>query len=122
MISFKLPIKVIPKQRPRVTKRGTYMPSKYLAQREYIQAKIRGFKHLGNECIKMDVLFVYKRSKTSAKNKYSMPVSDIDNLTGSILDACEGILFENDRQIVEIKAKKMYGDFDAVVVNFKEME
>lgn len=121
MTSFKLPLRVIPKTRPRVTRSSTYMPPKYLAQRRYIQSKIRGLESFGKVSIKLDILFVYKCSETIARNKYEMPVGDIDNLVGAVLDACEGILFENDRQVVQVKARKMWGDIDTVVCIFEDM-
>jgi len=120
MINIKLPLRVIPKQRPRVTNRGTYMPQPYLYQREYLRVKFRPFKKLEGE-ISLDCLFIFKRSKTMSKNKYSMPVPDTDNLIGSIMDAGEGVLYDNDRQITEHCSKKMWGDEDLVFITVKEV-
>jgi len=37
------------------------------------------------------------------------------------MDAMEGILFENDTQITELKSKKMYGDDDLIFITLKEV-
>jgi len=123
VISFKLPIKVIPKKRPRVTKRGTYMPDDYKKQRDYIRAKIRPFKSLGNVPLRLNVVFGFKLPKRGIKgNKLSMPVGDLDNLAGAMLDACQGCLFDDDRQVTEIMAKKLWSDEDFVMVVFEKVK
>ena len=119
MIDIKLNMKIVPKQRPRVTRRGTFMPKAYVEQRKLLQARFRPFKKLEGE-LEMDCLFIFKKSKTNHLNKMSMPLGDCDNLIGSIMDAGEGVLYENDRQIVSIKAKKMWGTDDIVFINIKE--
>ena len=117
---MKIDIKVIPKARPRVTLRGTYMPKPYMEQRKLIQAHLRGFKHISGELM-MDCLFVFKKSKTNHKNKMSMPVGDVDGLIGSLMDACEGVLYDNDRCIVEINSKKIWGHEDMFIMTLKEV-
>ena len=120
MINIKLPLRVIPKARPRVTKNGTHMPEAYRLQKKLLQYKLSGFNKLSGE-LEMDCLFIFKKAKGNAKNKYSMPVGDVDNLIGSIMDACEGVLYENDRCITDIKSKKMWGDEDLVFITVKEV-
>ena len=121
MINIKLPLRVIPKARPIVTKYGTRMPEAYKAQKQLLQLKLRGFNKLHGE-IEMDCLFIFKKAKSNAKNKYSMPVSDCDNLIGSIMDACESVLYDNDRQITVLHSKKMWGDEDLVFITVKEIK
>ena len=120
MIQLKLPIKIIPKKRPIVTKNGTFMPKPYMEQRKLIQAKLGGFTKLNGE-LSMDCLFIFKQSKTNHKNKMSMPVGDVDGLIGSLMDACEGVLYDNDRCIVEINSKKMWGHEDMFIMTLKEV-
>ena len=121
MINIKLPLRVIPKKRPIVTKYGTRMPEAYKAQKQLLQLKLRGFNKLHGE-IEMDCLFIFKKAKSNAKNKYSMPVGDVDNLIGAIMDACEGVLYENDRMVTEIASKKMWGEEDLVFITLKEIK
>ena len=46
---------------------------------------------------------------------------DIDNLCKSILDSVNGIAYDDDKQIVELTAHKMYGVEPCVKVKFKEI-
>lgn len=41
---------------------------------------------------------------------------DCDNVCKSILDAIQGIAFDDDKQVVELRAKKLYSDNPRVVV------
>lgn len=45
---------------------------------------------------------------------------DIDNVVKSILDACNGYCFEDDSQIVRLKAEKIYSDTPYVDVWIQE--
>jgi len=121
MISIKLLIKPMPSPRPRVTKNITFMPKSYTEHKKLIQDKLHGFNHMGTVPLSAEYVFVFKRAKSSKKNKFSMPVGDCDNLIKTYQDAMEGILFENDRQIVEVCSKKMWGDSDSVSIKLKEI-
>ena len=120
MIQTRFRLRVIPKARPIVTRFGARMPKAYVEQKKLLQLKLKPFKMLHGE-LSLDCMFVFKKSKTNAKNKMSMPVSDTDNLIGAIMDAGESILYENDRQIVEIHAKKIWGDDNWVFIELKEI-
>ena len=50
-----------------------------------------------------------------------MPVPDCDNLIGAVMDACESILYDNDRMITELTSKKMWGEEDLVFITLKEV-
>jgi len=121
MISIKLHIRPMPSPRPRVHKFGTYMPKSYTEHKKQIQDKLEGFMHMGRVPIQAEYVFVFKEAKSTKKNKYSMPVGDCDNLIKTYQDAMEGILFENDRQIVEVCSKKMWGDSNSVSIKLKEI-
>ena len=45
---------------------------------------------------------------------------DVDNYSKNILDALNGIVYPDDRQIVELTVKKFYSNADFVNVNIKE--
>ncbi len=96
------------------------MPKAYVDQLKLLKVKLRGFKRLSGE-LSMECLFVFERKRTTHKNKHSAPLGDVDNLIGSIMDACEGVIYDNDRMITEIKSEKMWGDRDLVFVTIKEL-
>lgn len=47
-------------------------------------------------------------TKTYRKDKTTKP--DIDHLIRSVLDACTGILWTDDSQVISVRAIKFYGD------------
>lgn len=46
---------------------------------------------------------------------------DLDNLAKAILDGCNGVVFEDDRQVVRLDLTKRYADRPGVAVRFEEM-
>ena len=88
---------VVPKARPRVTSRGTYMPPGYqdwkqetrmLLVRAYDgRAPLEG--HLS-----IEVAFVSKKK----------PRGDMDNLLGAVLDAGNGVVWQDDRHAAAVSA------------------
>ena len=70
--------------------------------------------------LKMHCVFTFKRPKT--KSKFPFPTKcDLDNVVKFYLDALNKKCFADDRQIVEIHAKKIWGDFDQVQIQFTEL-
>lgn len=84
----------IPKKRPRVTSRGTYMPAGYQDWKQetayLMRQQYRAGPMLGHVGVAIDIV---------AKRK---PRGDIDNLAGAILDAGNGVMWGDDRQIVAL--------------------
>ena len=84
----------IPKKRPRVTSRGTFMPAGYQDWKQETAFQMRQqYRHepmQGHVAVAIDIV---------AKRK---PRGDIDNLAGAILDAGNGVLWTDDRQIVAL--------------------
>lgn len=96
-----------PKARPRInTKtRGRYLPKRnaeYQAELEWqIKAKYNG-------------KIIESPLKVKLKLFRQMPVlspkfGDVDNLAKGILDACNGIIWEDDRQIISLTVEKYEG-------------
>ena len=46
---------------------------------------------------------------------------DIDNIVKSITDACNGVVYDDDIQIVQLSASKNYGKVDCVHVTIEEL-
>jgi len=54
------------------------------------------------------LVFVVARStRDRVRARWAAKKPDLDNLVKAVLDALEGIAFENDRQIVQLSAKKL---------------
>lgn len=101
MIDFIIPGKPVPKMRPRVMRGGfTYTPKKTvqfenlvklvaISRRNALKLSISG----GDFSVK--VIFYGAN-----------PLADLDNLIKSILDACNGAIWEDDRQVVRLEATR----------------
>ena len=75
-----------------------------------------GLPLFGDRPVIVDLLFVFKGKYVDAKN-----VPDIDNLVKFTLDALQsemlsGVVWEDDRQVVDIHAKKLRGEEDKIIV------
>lgn len=100
-----LPGKPVPCPRPRVGKHGAYFSDGYKAWRETAQVLLRDacVKQNGGRLIEgpVKVVVAFYGAHKSA---------DLDNLIKSVLDASQGTIFVNDRQVVELRAAKHDGD------------
>ena len=121
MINIKLPIRVIPKKRPKLGRRGTYMPKRYTDHKALLQAKMRGFEPFGNVPLRVELFFGVKPSKNIKGNKYSTPYMDADNCAKTVLDAMNGILYPDDVMIEELMITKKYATVDCIFITIKEI-
>lgn len=67
----------------------------------------------------------YGTGKNSGKVKQDAPIDkiskpDIDKLCRAIMDAMTGIVFQDDSQVVEIRACKIYGPVPGAYIRVKE--
>lgn len=120
----------IPDARPRVTRYGTYNPR----QRE--KNKIKTYLlSLGRKPysgpLRVSLFFIMAIPKSSSKNKrISMLANDIthtkkpdlDNLVKFIFDSCNTVLFDDDRQIIELKASKRYGEKPSTIIDIESFD
>lgn len=105
-LAFDCPI--VPKARPRVTSRGTYMPPKYKAcigqLRESAQAQ--GVRRMaGALSIEVSVRRPAPRRLKQVEPDVCRP--DLDNLVGTVMDALTGLAWLDDCQVVRIVAHKL---------------
>jgi len=64
------------------------------------------------KALKVSLVFQFKKPKTG---KYDYPPrKDCDNMAKAFLDACNGVTFKDDSQIVELKVTKVYGLDDRI--------
>lgn len=108
------------KARPRVTRKGTYMPRKYQDKRDLL----RGLYHIAGGAymdavgpLALNVDFYFRMPKSwSIKKKSEMSgawcrkVPDLDNLVGAVMDA----LLMNDQNVVTLRANKYWGYEDNI--------
>lgn len=82
--------------------------------------------------VKLRALFVFPPLKSFSKSKLNILASggiiykdtkpDLqDNLCKGVCDALEGIVFNNDSQIVEVSSRKIYGTVPCVELIFEEL-
>jgi Holliday junction resolvase RusA-like endonuclease len=125
--TYKIKMAPFPKARPRVTKKGTFMPKKYVAKREKLQWL---FKEAGGELniegiVSLTVAMRFKMPKAwsiTIKDKMDgQPCGkkpDIDNCIGAVMDA----LFAEDSKVTEISASKTWGYQDAIYIMIQREE
>ena len=94
MIKLTIPGRPVPKGRPRVVGRRAYTPAKTKQAEAKIAvcALAQGIKPIAG-CVMMMCIFHYK-GKGHA---------DCDNLLKLVADAGQGIFYENDRQILDLR-------------------
>lgn len=119
--------------RPRVTRRGwTYNAPKYEAyksqaqldaQRQYLGKPLKG-------ALFVKVVFYRSVQKSVSKAERKRRLSnehrpifkpDIDNLFKAVTDACTGIVWHDDNQIVSVEMEKMYAEVPRVEMEVQEL-
>ena len=107
-IKFHVPGDVIPKQRARVTAHGAYSPARprgsrrlsYMEYRELVQVSL--IRALSEQGIRPDYRTrVFPKAAWGLTVRAKLGAGDFDNVAGVIADACNGLLWKDDRQILE---------------------
>jgi len=109
-------INPVPASRPRVTRWSTFFPKRYAAFKEEMKELLKDTIYTpqeGNLYVKLDFYIGMPKSWSKKKRehkagKFCDNNSDIDNYIKALLDSLEGIYYENDKQIVMIRAMKFY--------------
>ena len=105
-----IPISPVAKGRPKFGKGHAYTPEKTKVFEEsvrWILKALRVSPLMKPTPIKVSLTFYLTQPKRS-KWDYPTGKPDIDNLEKSICDAAEGVLYENDSQIVEKHSYKWW--------------
>lgn len=121
MIKLIVPGEPVAKGRPRVTKWGTYTPEK-TKNYETLVKELYFVKHkqtlLEGE-LKINIKAYFKIPKSASKKKRAEMISgkirptkrpDIDNVIKSITDSLNGVAYDDDSQIVLVKAEKYWSE------------
>lgn len=121
MIKLTIPGEPVAKGRPRVTRYGTYTPEK-TKNYETLVKELYFVKHkqtlLEGE-LKINIKAYFKIPKSASKKKRAEMISgkirptkrpDIDNVIKSITDSLNGVAYDDDSQIVLVKAEKYWSE------------
>ena len=121
-VELEIPIEPVAAVRPKVTRWSTYYPGRYGKYLEEMRAWLN--VHCDRQAPKETLLevtaeFELSRPKShygTGRNgdvvKRSAPVvphQDVDNLLKGLLDALTGNAYVDDKQVVEVIARKSYG-------------
>lgn len=121
------------KARPRVTRNGTFTPSKTreyekLVRVEYgIQCQC---KYFGDSPLAVSITAYYQIPKSASKRKRGQMGSkiirptvkpDADNVCKAVCDALNGVAWKDDAQITNLVFEKYYGEEPCVKVEIEEV-
>jgi len=112
------------KPRPRFAKIGkfvrTYTPKTALTYERYIASEYQrlGGKYYGTEPLLITIIFYFKLPKNKPKymhwccnNGFRLICDnhkDLDNLAKAVLDALNGIAYDDDKQVISLEINKDY--------------
>jgi len=120
----------VPASRARVTRWSTFFPKKYTQFKEDMKVAL-GNTHIvpSTKLIYAQLdFFVYipkswsKKKKALKNGRYCDNNADIDNYCKAILDSLEGTYYENDNQIVMIRARKFYSETPRIEYTQEEID
>ncbi|MEI6439029.1 MAG: RusA family crossover junction endodeoxyribonuclease [Alphaproteobacteria bacterium] len=135
MITFTVPGIARGKGRPRVARRGAhvalYTDAKTASYEGLVamaaQAALAGQAPLNGPVIMTMLVRIAPPQSISKSARQAMlsgqfaPTKkpDLDNVTKAILDGCNGVAFQDDKQVVEIYAAKIFAEVAGVDVTLK---
>jgi Holliday junction resolvase RusA-like endonuclease len=129
MIEFKIPGPPTPKGRPRLGRHGVYTPQKTKDAEALCKWFARSNCNLMSGPLSMKIRFGMpipksyskkKRAEISAGRLHHMKTPDLDNLAKLVLDALNGIAYDDDKQIIELTVSKFYAETPGTVIKIKE--
>ena len=129
MQRFDIPIRPKPKQRPRFSMGHTYTPKETQEYEKSIRNVVKEQmteRYAKWAYIKMDFNYALPKSATK-KQKQMVDIApvihtkrpDLDNLQKSVLDALNGILWEDDAIVWAIVAQKHYDKADHILIQIE---
>ena len=123
-------INPVPASRPRVSRWSTYYPKKYTKFKKDMEALTSEIEITPSEkLVSVELEFrimmpksFSKKKRQGLNNTYCSNNSDIDNYIKAILDSLNGVFYIDDKQVVEIFARKIYSDEGYILYKQKEIE
>ncbi len=122
-------INPVPASRPRVSRWSTYYPKKYTKFKKDMEALTSEMETTPSEkLVSVELKFGImipkswsKKKREELNNTYCSNNSDIDNYIKAILDSLNGIVYIDDKQVVELFAKKIYSEEGYILYKHKEI-
>ena len=122
-------INPVPASRPRVSRWSTYYPKKYTKFKKDMEALTSELETtLSEKPVSVELEFGImmpkswsKKKREELNNTYCSNNSDIDNYIKAILDSLNGIVYIDDKQVVELFAKKIYSEEGYILYKHKEI-
>lgn len=126
------------KKRPRFARQGNYVRTytdketvsyENLVKLSFINGGCK--KYVGEIPLKVEIDFYMSIPKSTSKKKYIKMLSneirplkkiDLDNGIKIILDALNKVAFDDDKQVIEVSARKFYSDTPRTEVKICQME
>ena len=126
MIGFTIEGAPVPKGRPRFTRTGhTFTPAKTRQYEALVTARAReamiGKRKIEKpNAVRVDILAIFPVPSSWSKGKtphsglckgveHHVSKPDLDNVQKAILDGMNGIVFEDDSQVIDSRTRKAYG-------------
>lgn len=114
MTTLTIPLDPVPASRPRVSKWGTYYGKKYTRFRKDIASflKVTPLRLLAGPLAVGIWLYVGRPKST----KLAHPKPDVDNYAKGVMDGLNGVLWEDDSQVVSLGVVKLWTDEEPRIV------
>ncbi len=127
MITF--PIAPVVASRARVTRWSTYFPKRYTQFRKEFGELLEKYKAEPTDgllYVKLDFYVqlpktMSKKKKKEKEGKHCDNNADLDNYVKATLDSLEGKYYNNDKQIVMIRARKYWSDTGHIEFKMEEI-
>lgn len=136
MIEIVIPGEAEPQGRPRATIAGgrvrVYDPAKSRNYKEYValiarqnapEKPLSGSLRVRVEIYRGMLKSFSRQKKKLAEARLLRPTTkpDLDNSAKSVLDACNGIIYKDDAQIVDLSVSKFYSENPRVEIRVEEI-
>lgn len=116
----------VPKARARVTTSGyAYTPQRTANAEAFIRTWVKQSReHFGKDIpLSVEIEFYLRRPKSCPKNRKLPTVKpDTDNLVKCVCDACNGVLWDDDCQICDLKSSKRYREKPGILLTVRPIE
>ena len=131
MIRVEIPGRIVAKQSVRFTKTGhRYQPGEivnYHARCSHFGTQaMAGMAPIVGACrMSAQIVLATPKSwskKRKARHNWCIAYPDLDNALKALLDGLKGVVFGDDKQVVEVLVHKNYGIADKVIVTVEPLE
>lgn len=119
---YQIPVAPTAKGRPRVMRKGTYTPDKTVDAEERIKWHLRQLGAIPSGKALSVKLWFQVKPPVKIKHKYPVTRPDLDQYVKLVLDAGNGLLWEDDSQIVKLEAHKVYAPEPMICITVWEAE